>query len=84
MVSAPVSVCSTNPTHRELLLPFKVDGNASKSRIVLQIFYALFILKALTEEYTYNLAHMVQTNIKTSSHLKGVQVGKSPRRGFDI
>lgn len=33
-------------------------------------FYALLIFKALTEEYTYNLAHMVQTKRKTLSHLK--------------
>lgn len=50
----------------------------------LHIFYALLIFKALTEEYTYNLAHMVQTNRKTSSHLKGVQVGRSPHKEYEL
>lgn len=47
-------------------------------------FYALLIFKALTEEHTYNLAHMVRTNRKTLSHLKGVQVGRSPHKEYEL
>lgn len=47
-----------------ITVSFKDNGNASKTRIVFIFFYALLILKALTEEYTYNLAHTVQSNKK--------------------
>lgn len=53
-----------------------------KNRIVF-IFFMQLIFKALTEEYTYNLAHMVWTNRKTS-HLKGVQVGRSPHQSMSF
>lgn len=68
---------------------FTVDGNASKNRTVvwdysIYIFYALLIFKAVTEENTYNLAHMVLTNRKTLSHLKGVQVDRSPHYEYEL
>lgn len=35
-------------------------------------------------QYTYNLAHMVRTNRMTLSHLKGVQVGRSPHKEYEL
>lgn len=69
----------------------RLTGNASKNRTVvwdysiyIYFFYALLIFKAVTEENTYNLAHMVLTNRKTLSHLKGVQVDRSPHYEYEL
>lgn len=47
-------------------------------------FYALLIFKALTEEYTYNLAHLVQTNRKTLSHLKECRLAGPHVKGMNF
>lgn len=77
--------CVRSQPHLQLQFPLKIMEMHPKPELSSYFFYALLILKALTEEYTYNLAHTVQSNKKKiESHLKGVQVGRSPHRQYEL